>query len=132
MAGEDKPKVAVNGSTSIYNPTTQDEITMALLQNGGVRRIQSTFQQRLDEAGWSQNLREYVERLFRSGEAHSYDDALKIVMQHITLQSQGQEGKSSGNGASGNVPDLTIPRDAARDAAATVKKELAQVVKMEK
>lgn len=129
MAGEDKPKVAINGTTSIYNPTTQDEITMALLQNGGVRRIQNTFQQRLDEAGWSQNLREYVERLFRSGEAHSYDDALKIVMQHISLQSQGE----GSNGASaGGVPDLTIPRDAAKDAAATVKKELAQVVQMEK
>lgn len=130
MAGEDKPKVAVNGSTSIYNPTTQDEITMALLQNGGVRRIQNTFQQRLDEAGWSQNLREYVERLFRSGEATSYDDALKIVMQHISLQSQGQDNKSNGNAA--GVPDLTIPRDAAKDAAATVKKELAQVVMMDK
>lgn len=131
MAGEDKPKVAINGSTSIYNPTTQDEITMALLQNGGVRRIQNTFQQRLDEAGWSQNLREYVERLFRSGEAHSYDDALKIVMQYISLQTQGQESKSNGTAANG-VPDLTIPRDAARDAAATVKKELALVVKMDK
>lgn len=130
MAGEDKPKIAINGSTSIYNPTTQDEITMALLQNGGVRRIQTTFQQRLDEAGWSQNLREYVERLFRSGEAQSYDDALKIVMQHISLQSQGEESKS--NGANGGVPDLTIPRDAAKDAAATVKKELGQVVKMDK
>ncbi|CZT25785.1 uncharacterized protein RCC_11454 [Ramularia collo-cygni] len=129
MAGEDKPKVAINGTTSIYNPTTQDEITMALLQNGGVRRIQNTFQQRLDEAGWSQNLREYVERLFRSGEAQTYDDALKIVMQHISLQSQGQESKANGNGG---VPDLTIPRDAAKDAAATVKKELAQVVKMDK
>ncbi|KJY01140.1 hypothetical protein TI39_contig302g00023 [Zymoseptoria brevis] len=129
MAGDDKTKVAVNGATSGYNPSTQDNITMALLQNGGIKRIQSTFQQRLDEAGWSQALRDYVEKLFRSGEAQTYDEALKIVMQHIALQ--GDETKSNGNNGS-SVPDLTIPRDAAKDAAATVKKELAQVVKIEK
>jgi hypothetical protein len=121
--------VAVNGNTSAYNPTTQDNITMALLQNGGIKRIQSTFQQRLDETGWSQSLRDYVEKLFRTGEAQTYDEALKIVMQHIALQ--GDEAKANGHRDS-SAPDLTIPRDAAKDAAATVKKELAQVVKMEK
>jgi hypothetical protein len=131
MAGDDKTKVTINGSTSGYNPTVQDNVTMALLQSGGVTRIQNTFQQRLDEAGWTQNLREYVERLFRSGDATTYDDALRMVMQHVHMPSADDDAMTNGNGH-GDAPNLTIPRDAAKGAAETVKKELAKVVKMDK
>lgn len=132
MAGDQKPKVAVNGTTSGYNPTTQDDITMALLQSGGVKQIQTTLQQRLDEAGWSQSLREYVERLFRSGDATTYDDALKLVMQHVHIPTADDDDDAATTKAIGDIPNLTIPRAAAKDAADTVKKELAKVVKMEK
>ena len=85
MAG----KIQVNGTTSGYSPDVQSQITTALLQNGGVKRIQETLQQRLDEEGWTQNLRDYVIRLFRSGEATTYDDAYNKVMPvsytHLTL-----------------------------------------------
>lgn len=131
MAGDQKPKIAVNGTTSGYNPTTQDDITMALLQSGSVKQIQTTLQQRLDETGWSQNLREYVERLFRSGDATTYDDALKLVMQHIHIPTTDDDDAATTK-TSGDVPNLTIPRAVAKDAADTVKKELAKVVKMEK
>lgn len=129
MAGDDK-KISVNGSANGYNPTTQDNITMAMLQNGGVKRIQSAFQQRLDEAGWSENLRNYVTQLFRSGEANTYDEALSKVKEHVRVQPLDGDGKAAvTNGVGG--PDLVIPSDVAKDAAEVVKKELAKVVKME-
>lgn len=123
MAGAETKKVSVNGSTSGYNPSTQDEINHALVASGGVRRIQEVFERRLDEVGWTQHLRDYVERLFRSGEATTYDEALRAVTQHISLQSPSEEGR---------VGELTIPRDVAKDAAESVKKELKNVVEMEK
>lgn len=125
----DNKKVAVNGNTSAYNPTTQDQITMAMLQNGGIARIQTAFSNRLDEAGWSQNLRQFVDHLFRSGEAQTYDEAMKIVMDRVFLAAPDEGGKAA-NGTAAAAGDLTIPRDAARDAAEVVKKELAKVVKM--
>ncbi|KAM3419187.1 hypothetical protein BST61_g5131 [Cercospora zeina] len=120
-------KVPVNGASSAYNPSTQDSINLALLQNGGIRRIQTSLHERLDAAGWTQNVRDYVERLFRSGDAQSYDDAMRLVMQHVSLQGESGTGNAT-NGTSG--PDLTIPRDVAKDGAEVVKKELRQVVRM--
>ncbi|CAK1355310.1 hypothetical protein CB0940_00953 [Cercospora beticola] len=120
-------KVAVNGALSAYNPSTQDSINLALLQNGGIRRIQTSLHERLDAAGWTQNVRDYVEKLFRSGDAQSYDEAMKLVMQHVALQGENGSGNIT-NGTGG--PDLTIPREVAKDGAEVVKKELRQVVRM--
>ena len=120
-------KVAVNGASSAYNPSTQDSINLALLQNGGIRRIQTSLHERLDAAGWTQNVRDYVEKLFRSGDAQSYDEAMKLVMQHVALQGENGNGNMT-NGTGG--PDLTIPREVAKDGAEVVKKELRQVVRM--
>ncbi|KAK0266598.1 hypothetical protein LTR91_007465 [Friedmanniomyces endolithicus] len=108
--------VQVNGTTSGHDPNVQSQISTALLQNGGVKRIQQTLQQRLDEEGWSQNLREYIVRLFRSGEATTYDDALGKVMQHI----RGSAGE----------PDLQIPQSAKQGGADAVRRELEKVCVM--
>ncbi|EME89259.1 uncharacterized protein MYCFIDRAFT_76609 [Pseudocercospora fijiensis CIRAD86] len=124
MAPDESKKVTVNGTTSAFNPTTQDQITMALLQNGGIKRIQQSFQERLDEAGWSQAVRDYVDRLFRSGDAQSYDEAMKMVMARVHFSEEGKNGSVA-------TVDLTIPKDAAKDAAVVVKRELGKVVKME-
>ncbi|KAK4636230.1 hypothetical protein CLAFUW4_01733 [Fulvia fulva] len=132
MSGNEVKKVTVNGTAAAYNPTTQDTIMMALLQNGGVARIQRTFQERLDETGWTQALRTYVENMFRSGEVTTYDQALKKVSDRISLQGAEDDTKSNGVNGVGGASDLTIPREAANDAAESVKKELAQVVKIEK
>lgn len=133
MAGDDK-KITVNGTTTTYNPTTQDLITTAMVQTGGIKRIQHNLQHRLDEAGWSQNLREYLERLFRSGEVTTYDEALKLVTQHIMLQPESDETPRSTvhgglNGA--GVPDLVLPRQAVKDAAGYVRAELEKVVQVD-
>merc|ERR1712130_823072 len=77
-------KVQVNGASSGVEPALQSQITTALLQNGGVKRIQDTLKQRLDEEGWSENLRNHVTAMFRSGEAITYDDAMaKVVRKEL-------------------------------------------------
>ena len=121
-------QIAMNGTTSGWDPTTQDEITLALAQNGGLKRIQAAFKQRLDEAGWSQDLREYVTRLFRNGAATTYDDALAIVMKNINSDGAGVNGTTDGSVA----PDLSIPNSAAEGGAEAVKKELKQIVVQKK
>jgi len=118
-------KTPIDSSTSGSSPDFQSQVTMALLQNGGVARIQATLQQRLDEAGWSQNLREYVVGLYRSGEATTYDDAMNKVMQQI------RSGSGAVNGEEGTM-DLRIPEDAKKGGADAVKKELEQICEMKK
>lgn len=115
-------QIPADSSTSGWEPTVQDQINLALATNGGIKRIEAVMQQRLDEAGWTQNLKEYVTKLLRSGEATSYDDCLAKVMAAVN----GKEGMNGVNGAGANVqaPDLAMPEDAKQDAAAAVKKEI--------
>ena len=130
MAGSNssQPPVQVNGTTSGFDPDTQGQIALALMQNGGIERIKATFRQRLDEAGWSQDLKEYTTRLFRSGAAVTYDDALTIIMRNINTDGPTANGSADG----GPVPNLSIPREAAQGGAEAVKKELAKIVKATK
>lgn len=119
------PKVAVNGSTNPSSPTLQDEITLALLQNGGIARIQSTLRQRLDEAGWSENLRNYVTGLFRSGECSTFFEAMEKVKAQVKLQGRDEEDGAATGG-------LVIPMSAAENAVGAVTKELREVCEMKK
>ena len=130
MAGDkpNKQEVEVNGNTSGWEPDIQSQITLALLQNGGIERVKSTLKQRLDEAGWSQDLKDYSTRMFRSGEVVTYDDALAKIMSNVN--STGAVTNGSADGAP--VPDLRIPIDAQRGGAEALRKELAKVVKQTK
>lgn len=121
----DQNKVAVNGDTSGWQPDVQSEIIIALLGNGGINRVRGTIKQRLDEAGWSQDLREYCTRLFRSGAAKTYDDALTIIMDRIQSGVADPQGNDNGVPA----PNLSIPSEAQYAGADAVKRELAGVVK---
>ncbi|KAK5116395.1 hypothetical protein LTR62_007942 [Meristemomyces frigidus] len=114
MAG----KIQVNGTTSGTTPDVHSQITTALLQNGGVKRIQETLQQRLDEDGWTQSLRDYVVRLYRSGDATTVDEAYGKVMQHV--------------GGAGGEPDLTVPKSAREGGAEVLKKELERICVVER
>lgn len=110
-------KVELNGHTAL-NSQKQNEITAALLQNGGFRRIQATLQQRLDAAGWTQDLKEYTTQLLRSGTAKTYDDVLEIVMKNINSE---QDVENPGGIA---APNLRVPNEAKIDGSEAVKKEL--------
>lgn len=125
-------KIAIPPTASGTDPDLQNAITAALLHNGGVARIQRTLQQRLDEAGWSQNLREYTERLFRSGEAYTFDEAIAKVMQQIrggTGAARGGDGVAAGEGM---PPDLGIPREAKEGGVEVVRRELEGILVLKK
>lgn len=120
-------KIEINGASSGYDSRLQNEITTALLQNGGVARIQRVLKQRLDETGWSQDLRDYTERLFRSGEVSSYDEAMTKIMQLVK-----KEDASNGNSSAGGAPDLRIPQSAKDGGVDAVRKELESIMEMKK
>jgi hypothetical protein len=129
------PKIPVSSaSTTSTNPQTardlQDQITLALLANGGIARIQTALRQRLDEAGWSENLREYVLQLFRSGECTSYFEAMEKVKARVRLEGRDEE---NGNGhANGQEGSLVVPVAAAEGGVEAVRKELEGVCEMRK
>ncbi|KAK6396138.1 hypothetical protein LTR65_010248 [Meristemomyces frigidus] len=123
-------KIQVNGSSSGGDPSVQSQITMALLQNGGVKRIQDTLKQRLDDENWSENLRKYLIALFRSGEVNTYDEAWNKVMQQIRNGAQG--GTVNGVNGGTAAPDLSIPQSAKSGGVEAVKRELAEICMMDK
>lgn len=126
------PKISVSSaSTTSTNPQTardlQDQITLALLANGGIARIQTALRQRLDEAGWSENLREYVLQLFRSGECTSYFEAMEKVKARVRL-----EGRDEENGHGHANGELVVPVAAAEGGVEAVRRELEGICEMKK
>jgi len=124
------PKIPINGaSTTSTNPQhardLQDQITLALLANGGIARIQTALRQRLDEAGWSENLREYVTALFRSGECSTYFEAMEKVKARVRLEGRDEEG-ANGTGER----ELVVPVAAAEGGVEAVRRELEGVCEM--
>ena len=125
------PKIPISSaSTTSANPQTardlQDQITLALLANGGIARIQTALRQRLDEAGWSENLREYVLQLFRSGECASYFEAMEKVKARVRLE--GRDDEDNGHGHE----ELVVPVAAAEGGVEAVRRELEGVCEMRK
>lgn len=113
-------QIPVDSNTNGWQPTVQDQVNLTLATNGGVKRIEAVMQQRLDEAGWTEDLKNYVTALLRSGEATTYDDCLTKVMAAV----DGGEGANGVGGSSVHAPNLKMPEDAVQDAAAAVKKEI--------
>ena len=131
MANPPKIPLSTTSSTST-NPQhardLQDQITLALLSNGGIARIQTALRQRLDEAGWSENLREYVTQLFRSGECSTYFEAMEKVKARVRLEGRDEED-ADGDGVKGGV-DLVVPVSAAEGGVEAVRRELEGVCEM--
>ena len=133
MANPPKLPLSTPSSTST-NPQhardLQDQITLALLANGGIARIQTALRQRLDEAGWSENLREYVTALFRSGECSTYFEAMEKVKGRVRLEGR-DEDEDAGvvDGPNGGA-DLVVPVAAAEGGVEAVRRELEGVCEM--
>ncbi|OQO09161.1 hypothetical protein B0A48_06052 [Cryoendolithus antarcticus] len=114
------PKVPI-AETNPVPASVQDQITLALLANGGIPRIQAAFRQRLDEAGWSENLRNYVTGLFRSGECTTFFEAMEKVKERVGLE-----------GRDGFEGELVVPRSVGEEVAGVVRRELEGICEMGK
>jgi hypothetical protein len=129
MANPPKIPLSTTSSTST-NPQhardLQDQITLALLANGGIARIQTALRQRLDEAGWSENLREYVTQLFRSGECSTYFEAMEKVKSRVRLEGRDEDENAGVDGGA----DLVVPIAAAEGGVEAVRRELEGVCEM--
>jgi delta-aminolevulinic acid dehydratase/porphobilinogen synthase len=129
MANPPKIPLSTTSGTST-NPQhardLQDQITLALLANGGIARIQTALRQRLDEAGWSENLREYVTQLFRSGECSTYFEAMEKVKARVRLEGRDEEADGVADGGA----DLVVPVAAAEGGVEAVRRELEGVCEM--
>jgi len=129
------PKIPLSSaSTTSTNPQhardLQDQITLALLANGGIARIQTALRQRLDEAGWSENLREYVTGLFRSGECTTYFEAMEKVRARVRLEGRDEDADAEAEGIKAGSGDLVVPVAAAEGGVEAVRRELEGVCEM--
>ena len=120
-------KVEVNGEAPALDPTRRNQITVALASNGGLKRIEGKLKQGLDEAGWSQAIREYADVLLRGGEVTTFPELEERIYDHIKANERG----TTVPGSSG-APDLAVPRDALDHGATQVKKELAEILQPKK
>lgn len=125
-------KVGVNGASSASSPELQDQITLALLANGGVGRIQNALQQRLDEAGWTEKVRDYATKLFRSGECTTFFEAFERVKSQVSIEGVDNASGKRRNQTNGTTDELVIPKAAAEGGVEAVKKELMQICEVKK
>ena len=61
----------------------QDDLTTALLSSGAIPRISQSMTHELQLAGWTTNLREYVQQLLRSGECTTYNEIMARVLAEV-------------------------------------------------
>ena len=109
-----------------------DALATALLENRAIPRIEGVLSQSLAETGWSDKLRAYIQRLIRTGEAHTHDEIMVKVEAAIRGGSIPAEGETNGNGVdAAEKPDLKIPEKVVRDGVKVVRQELEKVVTIE-
>lgn len=119
-------KVEVNGEEAALDPTRRNQITLALLRNGGVKRIEAKLQQALDESGWSEAMRDQIDVLLRSGEASTYDEVRQRVLQMMADHENGPTPENS------TPTNLQPTREALEYGGAQVRKELEGILELKK
>lgn len=118
-------KLAVDESTSYSTqPATQSQLTTALVDHGSIPIIQNALLHELQASGWSQNLRNHVTQLMRSGECTKYDDLMDRILDQAL---SGLDADSSDTDAA----SLAIPPQAITQAIKVVKKELDKICQVD-
>lgn len=123
---KDSDKIAVNGEEAALDATKRNQITLQLLENGGVKRVEAKLKQALDETGWSQAIREQADVLFRSGEVTTYDECMQRILEMM-------KNNENGPTREGSTPTSLQPtREALEHGATQVKKELEGIMVLKK
>jgi hypothetical protein len=113
------------------SPQLHDTLSNALLEAHSIPAIEKVLSQSLAEAGWTTELRNYIQKLVRSGECTNYQQILKKVMGAVTTGKEAPATTAANgvtNGEDKEAGDLRIPEKVVRDGVKVVRKELERVV----
>ncbi|KAH7139322.1 hypothetical protein B0J11DRAFT_516556 [Dendryphion nanum] len=117
---------------------TQDfrnELYAALLSGTGIRNIETTLSQELQESGWLDKLKAYMQYLLREGLVTSHPELMEKVMEKIkssnTDATNGTNGVNGTNGHSeGEEIDLRLPERVTRQGSKVVRQEVEKVCEL--
>lgn len=118
------------------SPEVRNDIYSALLSGSGIRNIESTLTQELQESGWLDKLRGFMVQQLRDGECTSVDELMNKVMEKIKAPAAGTNGATNGvngvNGVNGHSADtedvnLKIPDKVIKEGSKTVRQELQRI-----
>lgn len=120
-------KLAVSESSSFSTqPATQTQLTTALVDHGSIPIIQNALLHELQASGWTQNLRNHVTQLMRSGECTKYDDLMDRILDQALADLDADKLAGGDDEAS-----LAIPARAITQAVKVVKKELDKICQVD-
>ncbi|KAF2011435.1 hypothetical protein BU24DRAFT_466146 [Aaosphaeria arxii CBS 175.79] len=113
-------------------PELRNDIYSALLCGTGIRNIESTLNQELQQSGWLDKLRGYMVQQLRDGEVTSVDELMSKVMEKLRGNDADANGTTNGvNGVNGHADteevDLKIPDKVLKDGSKVVRQELQRV-----
>ncbi|KAF1994940.1 hypothetical protein P154DRAFT_526732 [Amniculicola lignicola CBS 123094] len=145
-------RVTTTEATALINPTTRNDVYSNLVSNGGIRAIESSWEQTLQSIGWFDRFEAYTRHLLRTGEATTMDQVWAKVDAKIkespalsrTNGANGVNGHSNSNGnsngnGSGNGTltdsdtdefDLRIPDDTLKAMVKATRGELDKFVQV--
>jgi hypothetical protein len=112
------------------SPHLHDTLSTALLEARSIPAIEKVLSQSLAEAGWTNDLRNYIQKLVRTGECTNYQQILQRVLGEVTTgkeaRTNGAADKDKDKGEEGG--ELKIPEKVVREGVKVVRKELERVV----
>lgn len=135
MPSQQNPVSVPATSASELSSALQTELTAALISNGSIPRIQSAITHELQLAGWTTNLRAYIQDLLRSGECTTYNEVMNKVLAEAKPANASADGvngdsKKLTNGVNGvhrktsEEGSIRVPDRAVREGIRVVRKEL--------
>jgi hypothetical protein len=139
MTNDKAVDVSASEANNHISLELRNNIYSALLSGGGIRNIEDTLDRQLAESGFKDELRRYVNDLFRSGEATTVDEARALATAKIRQQQKDKIAKKNGsNGSNGTSEtngnhadeqkyDLNLPDKAISEGAKAVRRELEKV-----
>jgi len=113
-------------------PALHNALLSALLHSGSTDRIKTTIADNLSAAGWTENLRTFIQELLRSGECTTYNEILARVMEEVGLpqRENGANGHGASKAKSVDENNLRIPDNVVKQSIGVVRGEIEKVAEI--
>ena len=95
-----RPTIPTAQASQDITPEFRNDLYSALLSSSGIRNIEASLYQELQESGWLDRLKSYMQYLLREGLVTSHPELMDRVMDKIKASNAGLE---IGAGASGST-----------------------------